>query len=226
MAVLQSGEPMQSWTTLAQTSGIDHYFTALATATGVNAIFIVAAAVAAVFALMILAMMLFGQWMLASTASAFAAAWRAFNGDARSVRTDVRTILGAGSLLALWLAVFGIKVWPFVVWDGVLVIGIAAALWRLQRPARREVFGDEARAELREAATAAGRLSIACFVILGAMLGNTPVAVMAAPWPAVLAITAAGVILGLSLPVERRLRNALTIAQRDRSADPTTNGHS
>lgn len=206
MAMLQTTGATQSLLAFAQDTGMDHRLAALAAFTGVNPVLIAVAAVAAVFAVT-MTMMLFGQWMFASTGAAFAAVWRALNGHARSTRANTRAILGAGSLLAFLLGVFDVRIWPFLIWDGVLVLGIGAALWRFWRPARHEYFGDEARAELRRAAQAAGPLGMACLVVLGAMVGNAhaPVATMAAPWPMVLAIVAAGVLLGLALPVERHL---------------------
>lgn len=220
VALLQTSEAVQSLIASAQAEGVDYHLAALATFISVNPVLIVVAAIAAVFAVTMTAMMLWGQWMFASTGGAFAAVWRALNGHAQSTRTDIRAVLGAGSLLAFLLGVFGVKIWPFLIWDGVLVLGIGAALWCLWRPAQREYFGDEARAELRRAAEAAGPLGMACLVVLGAMAGNsrTAVATMAAPWPTVLAIAAAGVLLGLALPVERHLRNALAIAKHDRTA--------
>lgn len=220
----QSNVAIQKLLDPANLHGIKYQVTMLSSTLSVDPTYVVFAGVSAIFAGWCVVMTLFGQWMVMSSGSAFAAIWRAVNGHAPTARADVRTILGAGSLLALllalWLAVFGVETWALAAWNAVLISGTGAALWRLLRPAKYEYFSFEARAELHQATKAAGPLSLVCLVILSVLLGNgrAGIANLQAPWPTMLAIVAAGIALVCYLRVERHLLNAYAIAKREHEA--------
>ena len=218
-AMLYANGGMRGVTYLAEQSGAAAAVAALAQAVGVDQVYVALAALAAVMALTMVVVMALGQWMLTSTGAAILAIWRALNGHAPTRRADVRTVLGAGSLLVAWGGIFGVRFWPFTAWEIVLASGVMAGLWRLWRPAEHAHFGEESRAELNAAATAAKPFGFVCLFTFAGMTGwHAAIATLPPPLPTVLAIVAAGGLVWSALPVERHVRAAFAIAQRDRQA--------
>jgi len=79
-----------------------------------------------------------GSLPFVATFTGLSAAWAALRRRPRAARQDAGTLVACTALLAAWIALYGAS--PFwLVWDGLIVAGMAGSAWNLMaRLPRRE----------------------------------------------------------------------------------------